>query len=118
MSLWDGQRLLGRHKTWRGLASGVAAGAILGWWLGLGPVVGAGIGGAALAGDALSSAIKRRLDRRPGTEIWGLDQFPESLLPLLLFREPLGLSLGQAFAVVVVFVVLDLCATPLRHKPL
>jgi CDP-2,3-bis-(O-geranylgeranyl)-sn-glycerol synthase len=84
--------------------------------LGFDPLVGTGIGAAALAGDALSSAIKRRLSHRPGTEIWGLDQIPESLLPLVIFREPLGLSLGQVLAVVVVFAVLDLLATPLRHR--
>jgi CDP-2,3-bis-(O-geranylgeranyl)-sn-glycerol synthase len=114
--LWDGKRLLGSHKTWRGFVAGVAASGLVGSFVGLDPLVGTGIGAAALAGDALSSAIKRRLDRRPGTEIWGLDQIPEALLPLWIFREPLGLSPWQVLAVVAVFMLVDLWAVPLRHR--
>ncbi len=113
--LRDGSRLFGAHKTWRGLVAGIVACAVLGWALGTGWLVGVGVGAAALAGDALSSAIKRRLDRPPGSEIPGLDQVPEAFLPLCIFREPLGISVTLALAVTLVFTALDLAFTPLRH---
>jgi CDP-2,3-bis-(O-geranylgeranyl)-sn-glycerol synthase len=115
LTLRDGERLFGAHKTWRGLISGIALCAIVGWTSGLGHLVGAGIGATALAGDALSSAIKRRLHHRPGSEVPGLDQVPEALLPLLVFHEPLGISVVTAVVVTLAFTLLDLWLTPLRH---
>jgi CDP-2,3-bis-(O-geranylgeranyl)-sn-glycerol synthase len=84
LALPDGQRLFGDHKTWRGLAAGVLACALAATLLGFPMTTGAGFGAAALAGDALSSALKRRLALRPGTDVIGIDQLPEALLPLLL----------------------------------
>jgi CDP-2,3-bis-(O-geranylgeranyl)-sn-glycerol synthase len=114
--LRDGRRLFGAHKTWRGLVAGMAACTLIGWALGPGWLVGCGVGAAALAGDALSSTVKRRLNRPPGTEIPGLDQLPEALLPLLIFHAPLGISIEVAFALTLVFTMLDLVFTPLRHR--
>jgi hypothetical protein len=114
--LCDGRRLFGAHKTWRGLVAGIVACTLIGWLLGPGWLVGCGVGAAALAGDAFSSAVKRRLNRAPGAEIPGLDQVPEALLPLLVFRVPLGISIEMALALTLVFTILDLVFTPLRHR--
>jgi CDP-2,3-bis-(O-geranylgeranyl)-sn-glycerol synthase len=114
--LRDGRRLFGAHKTWRGLVAGMAACTLIGWALGPGWLVGCGVGAAALAGDALSSAAKRRSNRPPGAEFPGLDQLPEALLPLLIFHAPLGISIEVAFALTLVFTILDLVFTPLRHR--
>jgi CDP-2,3-bis-(O-geranylgeranyl)-sn-glycerol synthase len=114
--LRDGERLFGDHKTWRGFAAGTAACAIVGWAAGPGCLAGAGVGAVALAGDALSSAIKRRFHRPPGTEILGLDQVPEALFPLLVFQGTLGLSMATVFAVTLIFAALDVGLTPLRHR--
>ncbi len=114
----DGGRLFGAHKTWRGLVAGIVACAVIGWLLGPGWLVGCGVGAAALAGDAVSSAVKRRLNRPPGAEIPGLDQVPEALLPLLVFHIPLGISTEMALALTLVFTILDLVFTPLRHRRL
>ena len=59
-------------------------------------------------GDLLSSFIKRRLKLRPSSMALGLDQVPESLLPLLLLKEPLGLTWPGILRTVVLFFVLEL----------
>jgi hypothetical protein len=46
--------------------------------------------------DTAASFVKRRLRLQPGTEIPGLDQLPEALVPLLVLSHPLGLALLQA----------------------
>ncbi len=91
--LRDGRRLLGESGTLRGLVAAVVASALLAWVLGLGAGTGALIGLLAMAGDALSSFIKRRLGLPPGAKATGLDQVPEALLPLMVVAGPLGLKL-------------------------
>src|ERR1700742_2658582 len=60
LTLRDGRRLLGSHKTWRGLGAAIVGCAItagmlrLHWWLGV------EFGCLSMLGDALSSAWKRR----------------------------------------------------------
>jgi CDP-2,3-bis-(O-geranylgeranyl)-sn-glycerol synthase len=114
VELPDGQPLFGGHKTWRGVFAGVLACALVARLLGFAAVTGLGFGAAALLGDALTSALKRRLSLRPGAEVPGLDQIPEAVLPLLLYAGPLGIGLAEIAAVTAVFTLLDLIATPLR----
>jgi CDP-2,3-bis-(O-geranylgeranyl)-sn-glycerol synthase len=45
-----------------------------------------------LAGDLLSSFLKRRFDLAPSTKATGLDQIPEALFPLLACRSALSLT--------------------------
>jgi CDP-2,3-bis-(O-geranylgeranyl)-sn-glycerol synthase len=116
LTLADGQRLLGAHKTWRGLAAGVIASASVGRLLGMEWWLGAGVGVLSLLGDAVSSAIKRRFRRLPGSEVPIVDQLPEALLPLLLLRGPLGLNAATIALVVLVFGVLDVASTRARHR--
>ena len=113
----DGERLFGSHKTWRGLTSGVVACTLVGVLFDLPPIVSAGFGCASLMADAASSAVKRRMHLRPGTEYVGLDQIGEALLPLALFAGPLSLGLGEIIAVMATFIVLDLATAQLRHRP-
>lgn len=113
--LADGQRLLGDSKTWRGvlaatLASGLGA-VLLDW-----PVwVGVTIGLAAMAGDVLSSFIKRRLGLNSSSKALGLDQIPESLLPLLAVAETFDLDGRIIVLTVVGFAVLDLSLSPIFY---
>ena len=51
--------------------------------LGLGWKMGVLVGTMAMAGDLLSSFVKRRLGLAPSSQAIGLDQIPESLFPLL-----------------------------------
>ena len=111
LTAWDGQRLLGGHKTWRGFVSGVAACAMVGWLCGLGWWAGTAFGALSLLGDAFSSAVKRRLRRPPGADVPLLDQLPEALLPLLFLGSHLALGMLQAAVAVAAFLGLDLLVT-------
>jgi hypothetical protein len=110
-----GRRMLGSHKTWRGAIAAVCACAAvaalmqLNWWLG------AAFGALAMAGDCLSSAWKRLRGHPPGSELFGLDQVPEALLPLAVLRTSLSLDWIEVALVVVLFSSLDIASTALRH---
>jgi len=112
----DGERLFGSHKTWRGLASGVVACAAVAAYLGLPVWLGAGFGTLSLMADACSSAVKRRMRLEPGSDVLGLDQLAEALVPLLVFCKPLGLQAGEITLVTAGFVVLDAATAGLRHR--
>lgn len=112
----DGERLFGSHKTWRGLISGIAACAGVGLLFDVGPAIGMGFACASLLADAASSAAKRRLHLKPGTEYVGLDQAAEALLPLALFANVLSLQWSEVALVAVTFTVLDIATAHLRHR--
>jgi CDP-diglyceride synthetase len=116
LTLADGQRLLGAHKTWRGIAAGVVASALAGVLTGLSWWLGAGVGALSLLGDMLSSACKRRLGRAPGSDVPILDQLPESLLPLALLAQPLGLDAATAATVMCAFALLNVLSTLIRQR--
>ena len=115
LTLKDGRRLLGSHKTWRGLLAGVLGCALTAWLLGVGFLLGLAFGALSLAADATSSFVKRRFRFAPGAEAPGLDQLPEALLPLLVLSRPLGIGLSGALAVALIFLCLDLAAMPFRR---
>ena len=87
----DGAPLLGKSKTIRGIVLAVlmtAAGAQV---MGLGWRIGSVVGAMAMLGDVFSSFVKRRLKLAPSSPAIGLDQIPESLLPLLACKASLAL---------------------------
>jgi CDP-2,3-bis-(O-geranylgeranyl)-sn-glycerol synthase len=112
----DGERLLGSHKTWRGLAAGTLACTLAAYLVGFGPAVGAGVGVVSLLGDALSSCVKRRLRLRPGESVPGLDQLPEALLPLCVFFTSLQLDLLEGVMVVTAFLLINLAIIKVRNR--
>jgi len=114
--LKDGQCLFGSHKTWRGLLAGTASAGIVAALLGPGLLLGAAFGATSMAGDALSSTVKRRLGRKPGTELPLLDQVPEAMLPLAVFGPALGLGFLAMVGVTLAFTVLDIAATGVRRQ--
>lgn len=116
LRLRDGRRLLGDSCTLRGWVASVAATAASAVVLGLSPVTGVSIALLAMTGDALSSFIKRRLNRPPGSMALGLDQIPESLLPLLGVRRQFGLSSIDITLLVAGFLVLELVLSRLLFK--
>ena len=115
ITLRDGTRLLGSHKTWRGLISAAIACAMVTQSLQLGALRGAVFGTLALLGDAASSFVKRRLRLARGTEVLGLDQLPEALFPLLILQRPLGLGLVECLIIAATFTLLDIAVTKIRH---
>lgn len=111
----DGERLFGAHKTWRGLAGAIAGAGILGWLAGLDAGVAAAFGALAMAGDLLSSFVKRRLRLAPGRDAPGLDQLPECLVPLIALAGPLALDAARLIVLAATFTVGHLLIARLRH---
>ena len=112
----DGRPLLGSSKTIRGLVAAVTAALLGALVLGLPAAVGALLGGGAMLGDALSSFIKRRVGAAPGSRATGLDQIPEALLPLLMLKGILGLTLLQIAGITLAFFLLEIPLAWLTHR--
>ena len=99
----DGRPLFGASKTIRGLVLAVVATGAVAPLLGLAVTTGVLVGAGAMVGDLSSSFTKRRLDFKPSSRATGLDQVPESLIPVLLCRQELGLGAADIVAVVAIF---------------
>ena len=89
---FDGRPLFGPSKTFRGIVVAVLAAAVGAPLMGLRPIVGITAAAAAMAGDLFSSFVKRRLNLPPSSQALGIDQIPESLLPMLACRDALSLT--------------------------
>lgn len=79
LTFLDGRPLLGPSKTFRGCAL-----------------------------SAVTTFAKRRLGRKPGNQALGLDQVPESLLPLLVVQGTFDLSLSGVLSTVIAFIIIEL----------
>ncbi len=99
----DGHPLLGRSKTWRGLAAAVVLAACAAVLVDLPWQAGALAGVSAMAGDCLSSFVKRRLALEASSMSLDLDQVPESLFPAVACRAYLPLRPSDVAAIVLVF---------------
>ena len=111
----DGRPLFGSSKTFRGiflsiLVTSACAPAVAATWK-----IGALVASVAMAGDLFSSFLKRRLNLPPGSKATGLDQVPESLLPLLAGRSALPLTVLDIAAVVAIFFVGELALSRLLY---
>lgn len=112
----DGRPLLGRSKTWRGLAGALVATALVAWGLGSGAWLGAVVALAAHLGDMASSFTKRRLAIASSGRALGIDQIPESLLPALATAWPLGLGVAEVLLVILLFFVGELALSRLLFR--
>src|SRR5271169_156482 len=119
----DGRPVFGRSKTLRGILLAVmvtTAGAPI---IGLCWKTGLLVGSFAMAGDLFSSFCKRRLGLPSSSRASGLDQIPESLLPLLACRDLLALTAADIVLCVAMFVIGEvvlsrvLYAFRLRDRP-
>ena len=126
---WDGKRVLGNGKTWRGTAAGIVAGLALAGFLTLfapdvssatgidvpefDPLAAFGLAAGAMLGDILASFLKRRTGRERGAMFPGLDQldFVVVSLPLTALLAPDWFFDVFTWGVVAVVVVL----TPILH---
>lgn len=88
---FDGRRVLGDHKTWRGIAVSLVGAALAAPLLDLEWQIGGLTAGLAMAGDLMTSFIKRRLGYAEGKAVFGLDQALEGLLPLAVLAPTLDL---------------------------
>ena len=112
----DGRPLFGRSKTIRGILLAILTTLVAGQVVGLGWDVGARIGAGAMAGDLLSSFTKRRLNLAPSSRATGLDQIPESLLPILACRDVLSISLADVAAILAIFFIGEILLSRLLYR--
>jgi CDP-2,3-bis-(O-geranylgeranyl)-sn-glycerol synthase len=103
--LKDGQPLFGKSKTIRGIVLALFATTILAPLVGIEFATGTIISAAAMVGDLFSSFLKRRLRMPPGSMAIGLDQIPEALLPALMAKCVLPLTVLDVTATVFVFFI-------------
>ncbi|WP_135827428.1 CDP-2,3-bis-(O-geranylgeranyl)-sn-glycerol synthase [Halorussus halobius] len=126
---WNGKRVLGDGKTWRGTAAGILAGAALalalnavapsaselvGVDLPAFPLAAAlALSAGAMAGDVAASFLKRRTGRERGAAFPGLDQLDFVAFALLFAFAAAPAWTGDVFTLPVLAVVF--VATPLLH---
>ncbi len=102
----DGERILGAHKTVRGLFAGIIAGSVIG--LAESPVDsrlllgGIMIAMGTVLGDLVGAFLKRRIRIKPGSPLPIVDQLDFVLGGLLLGNLVFPLSLPSILVVVVV----------------
>jgi CDP-2,3-bis-(O-geranylgeranyl)-sn-glycerol synthase len=98
-----GNPLLGPSKTLRGLVAAVVLTTAMAPLLEIAWQWGAAIGGLAMLGDLIASFTKRRLGYPPSSQAIGLDQIPESLVPLLVIAPAFDLNIWSVCLVVLAF---------------
>ena len=104
----DGRPLFGTSKTVRGILLSVVVTSVCAPLVGLNVTIGFLVAVTAMAGDLLSSFLKRRLALAPSSRAIGLDQIPESLLPLVACHQELGLTATDILIGVAIFVAGEL----------
>jgi CDP-2,3-bis-(O-geranylgeranyl)-sn-glycerol synthase len=114
--LRDGRPLFGPAKTIRGIAAALAAAAAVAPVLGIDWTLGVLAGALAMAGDLLSSFLKRRLGFAVSTRAPGLDYIPESLIPLVVVGVELGLGAAGIFAATAAFWIGAAVLSPLLFR--
>lgn len=102
-SFMGGQPLFGSHKTLRGIAAGITAGAAGSLVLGFPLWVGLAVGTLSMGGDLFSSFLKRRLGLPSGRVTPGLDQVFEGSFPFLVLGPHFSLSATAAAVLVTIF---------------
>ena len=112
----DGRPLFGSSKTIRGIIVAVIAASACAPVFGVAWTTGFLIGLAAMAGDLVSSFVKRRIGYPPSSRALGLDQIPESLLPALACTSLLALTAADVILVVALFSVGELILSRLLFK--
>jgi hypothetical protein len=100
-----GRPILGPSKTLRGVFAAMLLTGVAAPLMGIEWHWGTVIGGFAMLGDLLASFIKRRLGYPPSSQAVGIDQIPESLLPLLVLAPAFQLPWWSVIMVVLGFTV-------------
>ncbi len=103
-----GKPLFGPSKTIRGILSALVLTVVVAAVVNVPLHVAVNIALLAMLGDLISSFIKRRLNRPSSSMFLGLDQIPESILPLLYYQYVYSLDWAQVFTVLFAFFILEL----------
>ena len=107
VKFFDGQPLLGHSKTIRGALFSILFTTVAGLVFGMGWVVGLVIGVGAMSGDLVSSFLKRRMKMPASSQAMGLDQLPESVIPLVACIQLLSLTWADVTIVTAAFFVAE-----------
>lgn len=113
---FDGRPWFGVSKTIRGIIFSIFVTSIGAVLIGFSLQIGALFAAASLCGDLVSSFIKRRLGLPPSSRALVLDQFPESIFPLLFCWSMLGLDIPTAVTVVVVFFIAEILLSQILFR--
>jgi CDP-2,3-bis-(O-geranylgeranyl)-sn-glycerol synthase len=116
LKLRDGRRLFGNTKTWRGLGAAILLTTLAAILSGLYPLIGALFGALTMTGDLLASFIKRRIGCSESSRARGLDTVPESLLPIVLLNQQLGLNLIDIILIVTLFSLIEELVSPILYR--
>ena len=114
--LADGQRLLGPSKTIRGAFLSMLITPLAAVLIGPGWLTGFVIALSSMAGDAVSSFLKRRMGLAPSSRAIGLDQIPEAFLPLLAAQLLLPITFVDIMVGTAVFFAASLIVSRLLFK--
>lgn len=115
-TVWDGRPLFGHSKTIRGVVIALLGTPLVAVLMGLGWELGLLIAASAMAGDLLSSFIKRRLALPPSSQARGLDQIPESLFPFFAARWLVPISWMDVLIGAVIFVIAELVVSRILFR--
>ncbi len=115
LELGQGKRLLGSHKTWRGLMAAVGASVLLSFPLSVSAWEAGLFGLLSMAGDLFSGGTKRRLGIASGGRFLVLDQVPESAVPMLAMGGRLGCHWPDIVAVIILFTLGQVVFSPLLY---
>lgn len=114
---WDGKRVFGDNKTWRGLIFGILIGSVVGYLIkryaydsswpsylsNMGALLGAFMGAGALIGDTVESLFKRHRGIGPGKSWFPFDQ-TDYIVGGLLFAYPIAMPpVGVMLAVLALY---------------
>jgi len=99
----DGRPLFGPSKTLRGVMLSILVTTAFAPLIGLEWKVGALVASMAMIGDLFSSFLKRRLGLFASSQFSGLDQIPESLLPLISSRLLLPVTIVDIVLATIMF---------------
>jgi CDP-2,3-bis-(O-geranylgeranyl)-sn-glycerol synthase len=113
---FDGRPLFGSSKTVRGILVSILITSASGPLVGLDWRIGALVSSVAMAGDLVSSFLKRRMNVPTSGKATGLDQVPESLFPLLACRVALPLTAVDIVVGVAAFFVGELLLSRLLYR--
>ena len=115
IKLSDGYPVFGAAKTFRGIIAAALLTTISSSLLGFNWTIGLLIGLFAMIGDLISSFLKRRMGLSSGSMAMGLDQIPESFLPLLVCMWVIDLSIYEVIMISAAFVILNLLLSKLLY---
>jgi CDP-2,3-bis-(O-geranylgeranyl)-sn-glycerol synthase len=102
-TLSNGQPLFGSSNTIRGIVVAVIASMLVALLLGIPWTTGLLVGATAMAGDLVSSFLKRRMGMAPSSRAFGLDHGFESLFPALAAMAELNMTLLDVLAITALF---------------